>query len=616
MHDLDEARRRAANIRSRVYAARPLPLVDFDVAEIYSVVDYGARPGTGDNALPAIRATIAAAQASGKAAKVLFSEGRFDLYPDFEGADHCLRIMGAEQMILDGNGAELVIHNPLAGFLELLGCHGVVVRNFEVDYAPLPFTQGTIQDVHASSGTVDLLIDPGYSTFDEPHWALLKPNMNWLDCASWGMLKDRERPGRLKPACPNAYFAERFERLGDRLYRIAIKPRESLRFFEPGDRYVHQSRPEAIEGTFVNVRGSHGVTFLNMLSYASPSWSYVGWGSSWLGFINCAVRRKEGRWHTLDSDGINTGGGRIGPWIEGCHFEAGADDVLVSHAYPSPVEHVVDERTAVLSSAGLWSIERGDPFVFYNPRDGIPLGQAVVERIDVGRRAVLFDRPLPALHLEGHFALDDQAYNLNNANGNFVMRANTVRDNRRWPVWISTPAIVGGIVENNVFEGVDSEAINVFKDVGWDVPRELIEAYASKPVANLPGGTDAGYDLGHLLIADNRIRDCAFNSFGPAIRFEHQCLGGRISPWRAIGDVVLLGNEITNWCGKHALGLSNVHDVLAYGNTVTQDNNRYERRPVSIVHVARAGGSRFAGNAFDDPMDIPTFSGDPAAIAD
>ena len=79
---------------------------------------------------------------------------------------------------------------------------------------------------------------------------------------------------------------------------------------------------------------------------------------------------------------------------------------------------------------------------------------------------------------------------------------------------------------------------------------------------------------------------------------------------------MLLGNEITNWCGKHALGLSNVHDVLAYGNTVTQDNNRYERRPASIVHVARAGGSRFAGNAFDDPMDIPTFSGDPAAIAD
>ena len=80
---------------------------------------------------------------------------------------------------------------------------------------------------------------------------------------------------------------------------------------------------------------------------------FLCWASS-----TVAVASQEGRC-TLWTRTDQYGRGAQRPWIEGCHFEAGADDVLVRPCLSKPVEHVVDERTAVLSSAGLWSIERG-----------------------------------------------------------------------------------------------------------------------------------------------------------------------------------------------------------------------------------------------------------------
>jgi hypothetical protein len=38
-------------------------------------------------------------------------------------------------------------------------------------------------------------------------------------------------------------------------------------------------------------------------------------------------------------------GGRIGPWIEDCLFEGGADDTFVSQAGSLAIQRVVDDHT-------------------------------------------------------------------------------------------------------------------------------------------------------------------------------------------------------------------------------------------------------------------------------
>ncbi|MHB1354416.1 MAG: hypothetical protein ACYCZF_00410 [Anaerolineae bacterium] len=606
MNPYDLALGRAAEIRRSVYAGRPLPLTDLSYTRTLNVTDYGIKPNSGEDALPAIRRVLALAQVIGSGVRICFAPGRYDLYPEFTGAGHCLTVTNAVEMTLDGGLAELVIHNPLAGFVKLVNCKRMIVRDFEVDYDPLPFTQGIVQDVHPADGAFNLLIDPGFSTFDDPHWQLLEPNMNWMDCASWGMLKDRTIPGRLKRNCNNVYFYQRFERLCDRLYRLHLTPPDSIKYVEPGDRYVHLSRPESWDGTFVGMQNCDGVTFINMLNYCSPSWCYTGWGSSSLSFINCQVRLKPGRWHTLDSDGINTAGGRIGPWIENCLFEGGADDTFVSQAATLGIQRVVDDHTLQLGYLDYFkAVQVGDPVLFYNPRDGLPLGKGTVEAIDYTVNQVRFSEVLPAFYQSDIPSLQGRVLDLACANNNFVMRGNTVRNVRRWPIWLCTPVMCGGIIEHNHLEGVDGALINMFSDVGWSVPRDLIAEYAARPDGVLPAEANQDYGIGHVLIAHNTLADCAFSSRQAAISSMHPRLGYKPSPWPMLEEMVILENDIHNWCGEYALSLSNMRRALVYGNTIHNDPGLDRGKPAGYVYSSHCEGMTLEANTLSDPVDLP-----------
>jgi hypothetical protein len=605
MNPLDQAHRRAAEIRRQVYAGRPMPLTDLPYSRTLNVADYGARPNSGENALPGIKRALAAARVIGSGVRVCFAPGRYELYPDFVGAGHCLEISGMGGLMLDGGQAELVIHNPLAGFLKLEKCRNTIVKNFEVDYDPLPFTQGIVQDVHPADGAFDLLIDPGYSSLDEAHWQLLEPNMNWMDCSSWGMLKDRNTPGRLKNSCNNVYFARRFEPLGDRLFRVYVTPPDSIGYFEPGDRYVHLSRPESWDGTFVGMQSCESISLINMLSYCSPSWCYTAWGCSRLGFINCAVRLKPGRWHTLDSDGINTAGGRIGPWIEDCFFEAGADDTFVSQAGYMPVQQVIDSRILQVGYLEYATLLAGDPVLFYNPRDGLPIGEGTVEAVDSSLGQVRFTAELPAFYQTDIPSLQDQVYDLSCANNNFVFRGNTVQNSRRWPVWLYTPVIGGGIIEYNRLGGVDGAVINVQGEVGWSVPHNIVNEYASRQEGALSEGLSLDYGSGRVLIAHNTIDNCAFRNRSAAINISHPRLGNRPSPWPLLEEIVIMENSIHNWCGEYALSLSNTRRALVYGNTISNDAGLARGKPAGYIYTSYCEGTTLEANTLSDPVELP-----------
>lgn len=621
MNPLNLAHRRAAEIRRLVYSRRPLPFSQVAYTQTIEVTAYGAQPDSAGNALPAIRRALAAAQASGVPMRVVLAPGRYDLYPEFAGTGYCLNLNGAEDLLLDGAQAELVIHNPLAGLLRLDNCRRMLVRDLEVDYDPLPFTQGTVQDVHPGEAAFDLLLDPGYSAFDEPHWQLLEHNINWMDCTCWGMLKDRRVPGRLKPGCDSAFFASSFERLGERLFRLKLVPPEAIHYFEPGDRYVHLSRPSTLDGSFVYLGGCEGVTFMNMLSYASPSYCYAGVGSSWLGFINCAVRLKEERWHTLDSDGIDVMGGRIGPWIEDCFFEAGADDTFVSlpaspyfgTAGNQAIGRTADSLQLRMANISPLTLRPGDPLLFYNPRDGLPLGKAEVDVIDYAAGLVRFAQSLPPLVLEGVPALQDIAINLACVNGNLVIRGCTVRNNRRWPVWLYTPAMDGGIIEHTTFIGNDMAAIRMFTDVGWDVPRDVQQAYADRPVSALPADIPLDYGLGHILIADNVMEENGFNSRQATVQVDHPSLGYRPSPWPMLEDIVIVDNSISNWAGNYVMSFSNMRQALVAGNRIGKPAAGQSRAPRGYFYTAYCEGVALAANTLSDPLDIPMLTQGPAS---
>jgi hypothetical protein len=209
-------------------------------------------------------------------------------------------------------------------------------------------------------------------------------------------------------------------------------------------------------------------------------------------------------------------------------------------------------------------------------------------------------------------ALQDQVFDLACANNNFVMRGNTVRNVRRWPVWLCTPVMCGGIIEHNHLEGVDGALINIYNDVGWSVPHDIINEYAARPDGALPSEANRNYGIGHVLIAHNTLETCAFRNRQAAISSMHPRLGYRPSPWPMLEEIVILENDIHNWCGEYALSLSNMRRALVYGNTIRNDAGLNRGTPAGYVYASHCQGMTLEANTLSDPQELPILTEGPA----
>ena len=153
-------------------------------ATLFPVRDFGAVPDDGNADGEAIRKCIAAAQASGKPAEVLFEAGIYQVELEGGGADDwALPVKGAEKLMLHGaeGGSTLVFTNPSVGGILFENCTDVSIRNLTIDYDPLPYSFGTVTAVDEQSGTFDLELDEASITFD--HSAYSKENAKAL----WGI---------------------------------------------------------------------------------------------------------------------------------------------------------------------------------------------------------------------------------------------------------------------------------------------------------------------------------------------------------------------------------------------------------------------------------------------
>lgn len=78
--------------------------------------------------------------------------------------DSSIIIKDAKHFVLDGNGSVFIFTNCDNGGFEMIGCSNVTLKNFTIDFDPLPFTQGTVVDIAANETWFDVYIDKGYRT--------------------------------------------------------------------------------------------------------------------------------------------------------------------------------------------------------------------------------------------------------------------------------------------------------------------------------------------------------------------------------------------------------------------------------------------------------------------
>lgn len=434
---------------------RNLPLIDIPTSIDVKLSDFGAVPNDGKNDANAIIKALnfcKKVSLTGTGSKLIFTKGTYDLFTN-KNKSHLIELNNASNILIEGNGAEIIIHDPLKGFFSVFKSKNIIVKDLFIDYDPLPFTQGKVVAVDLKQRTFDFKVDEGFPS--------LKSEMFQKASRVWGMLMDPNIPGKLKDRAPNLYKAKSIKELSPNIFRIKINSLRLLKHIEVGDLYVHLARSNG--KTIFKSSSSKNITYLNVTSYSSPAGSYSAFNMEEWNIIGCQVKMKTGRIHSANADCVHVNGGTFGPWIENSLFEGYSDDAINMKATKA---HILEQRSPT-ELVVKQTVKKGDIIRIFNPRKGILIGKfEVIKNKFLGNAKMLItlDNPIGQKLEVGSTKKQDIAYLDTKSNESFVIRNNTFRNARRYGILLQNSF---GIIERNVFENLSQSAISINNGVDW-----------------------------------------------------------------------------------------------------------------------------------------------------
>ncbi len=525
---------------------RNAPLLDLNTTQTIRVSDYGAIVNDGNNDISAISNAINAAISAATVenpVQLLFETGTYDLMPT--SGTHALNMNDANGVLWDGQGAEFIIHSPDIGFMQLLRCENTIIKDFSIDYATLPFTQGVVTNVNPANGYFDFKLDDNFP---------LPTTTAFMDAPQrWGMFKNPK--GGIKEGTRNLISHNRFfESIGTREYRYGNQSASTLSNVEVGDYFVHIGRYNG-RTVLYNVEGKN-LTYLNVTVYASPAGGFNTRESEEWNVINCQIKLKEGRVHTTNADAMHINGGKFGPWVENSLFEGFSDDMMNLKYTRRGIKQIHSSTEITV----LYEVQVGENMEFYNPREGEFLGAATVTNVQ-GLGSNLFrltlSNPINITTINDEDnQLADKAYIESRSNESMVFRNNTVRNSRRYGILIQSKY---ALIENNLFQNLSGSAIRIENGVDWG----------------------EGFRAEQIEIRNNRIENCGYdktyidesNSAAITVDFakvKTPCTpnggfcGTETSAFRAHSDIRIINNTILY--NKRGLYLKNIQGLTLQNN--------------------------------------------------
>ena len=259
---------------------------------------------------------------------------RLGTRPEAVGA---LTVIGADGLTIDGNGATLLAH-PSCMVFAIAKSRNITVKNLEIDYDPLPYTQAVIQSTDPESGTLTFVPMSGYP---EPEVSDGYIDTHWSD----SMFYDRDSRKiahvhlRYRTISRNedGTFTATFHWDPASVSRVlaARKPGDFLTIKLP---YYREAQPLrdtdgrllAAYSAAIRVAYSKDVRVENVTLYAAPRMGFGAVGSEGMVLDHYRVLRKPGtdRLASLCSDGAHFKSVSIMPTLSHCHFEGTMDDAV------------------------------------------------------------------------------------------------------------------------------------------------------------------------------------------------------------------------------------------------------------------------------------------------
>ena len=533
---------------------RNLPLLDILTSVDVVLSDFGAIPNDGKDDATAIFKAINFCKKvgqTGTGVKLIFQKGTYDLFSNSNSkAPHILQVNNANNIVIEGNESEIIIHDPLKGFLSIFKSNNIIVKNLFIDYDPLPFTQGKIVAIDLKQKTFDLQLDDNFPSLN--HEMFQEANR------VWGMLMDPQIPGKLKDGAPNLFATKQFEEVSLRLFKVKINAINLLKSMEVGDLYVHMARSNG--KTIFGSSFSKNITYLGITSYSSPAGTYQAHNMEEWNVINCKILLKEGRLHSANADSFHVNGGKFGPWIENGFFEGYSDDAVnLKYAKRNILEQ--KSPTEIVIKHGL---EVDEVIKIYNPRDGELIGTYKVVKVKpltMPKVKITLDKPIDIELKVGEENNSDIAYVDTQSNESFVIRNNTFKNARRYGVLIQA---TNGLIERNIFENLSQSAITIYNGVDWG------EGFmADNIVINQNIFNNCGYDSSYLSDYDAATIKISTKKLKNK-EAKGKWFGVETANWQGIKNITITNNTFSY--NKKALSIESTENTIIKSNMFVKNS--------------------------------------------
>jgi hypothetical protein len=569
-------------------------------ARVFNAGELGLLPNSGKDESRAMASAIQTVIDSGVPAELRLEKGVYEIggkgvnpkSPDF---NYALGVNQAKGFTLSGagNDTKLLVTRPRLGLFSVSRCAGLTFKDFSVDYQPVGFTQGTIRTADPESGTYTLDVDKGFPEFD-----------------SKVVFPDGKRPGgrgvtyipRPLPdgsaTMDNVQTAQgiAIEKLGSRLWRIKMGPysfndpktwthkREWPNWhILPGTRNLIQSAPLA---GAVWVADSKNITFENVTFYMSPSVAVRVYFSEGVTVRGCTAKIREGsgRLQSTNADVLHFAAVRGPIRIENCRFEDQSDDHINIHeplenviAAPAPQQLVLDASARTYRQGDvLYIVDQVNKAIRYKAE------VKKVEKFGARNYLVTIDKRLSGLALfrperdKGGMVGEtrcDIVWNISRAGGPTIIRNNYFRNGGS-----VLPNLVGGLIENNVFENNGSSCA-------------LRMGYTTSIYSEGPSPAD-------IVIRNNTFRNQsrAPNNF-PVISAHYWPTNPK---GRLTSNLRIEGNQFID-CGTTAIYLRSVSNVAIVNNRVEARENTRRAKKLGYYHPDSASeGAGYAAVFLDN----------------
>ena len=502
----------------------------------FNVIDFGAVPNDGSDDAPAIQSAVdACAKQSGS--RLIFAPGTYDLQGERKNLlrrhKPSVTIKGLHDVIIDGNGAELVGHD-MAQMLIFYECSSISIRNFKVDWDPLPFTGGKV-------------IATGDKYFD---LEVIEPHTARAGVVIQGILGYDPKAKRLA-----LRGIDHYQRWEDEKLTEVIRP-GVMRVF------VSHARGVPTVGSYVIARhqiySMNPFTFYecenvhveNVTIYTAPGMGLYASQCKDFAFKNFNVQIKpgSGRWMTTEADATHFNNCRGQISFEDCFFEGMGDDATNVHCMYNVISERIDERTVKLvqgRGGGLPVLPKEGDHLEIGGGDNplVPYTTAIVASVsrDKGTKSgiIQFTEALPDQTAKGHVIA-----NASTAPSVRIKRC-TVRRNRARGMLIQTRDV---IIEDCDFEDVSGAALHITSDANywWE-----------------------GFGVRDVIIRNNRFRNCNFGAARRSAVIDVFAEVGKSLAGAGVHQNIIIENNIISDADGAAVHIGSTDGAIIRNNTVT-----------------------------------------------